>query len=42
MICWILPRFVRDTEGVSGFFATARMRRMAVFPKLVLQVLTMG
>src|ERR1019366_10044370 len=41
-ICWILPRFARDTEGVSGVFATSRTRRMAVFPKLVLQVLTMG
>jgi hypothetical protein len=42
MICWILRRFARATEGVSGVFATARSRRMAVFPKLVLQVLTMG
>src|SRR5208282_135861 len=42
MICWILRRFARDTEGVTGAFAAARVRHMAVFPKLVLQVLTMG
>src|SRR5208283_3838229 len=35
MICWIFGRFVRDPEGVNGVSATARARRMAVFPKLV-------
>ncbi len=42
VICWILRRFAPDPEGVTGAFATSRVQRMAVFLKLVIQVLTMG
>src|SRR5208282_2060525 len=33
VICWILGRFARDTKGVTGVFATLRMRAYGRFPK---------